>query len=313
MSARSVPDVYKDGSLFRRGGLWAPRRDVAYYMMWFEYLALSPSYELARKFRAGILTDADRARLPADFHTVLAVYDDLGDVQAVSFEQWWLETAIPLFGYQGEKPHVARVSLLKPDTIEPAVKLKSSAQGYVEGAWHKQGQQTTLVLAIPVGLPKAQIAKQVAAFVEKLPEAERQTISRPPKYKLMKRKLDSKSLFKYIMCMWLKANAPKVALWRLGVHAKVSSTYSGRLDPMAKLPRHQQADDRNALKILTCRAIHRAHMMAENAARGIFPSYAKCAHAVHFDLQILDEQRKARRKRERAEEQKLANRRSTKA
>lgn len=309
MSARTVPDVYKDGSLFRRGGLWAPRRDVAYYMMWFEYLALSPSYELARKFRAGILTDADRAKLPADFHTVLAVYDDLGDVQAVSFEQWWLETAIPLFGYQGEKPRVARVSLLKPETIEPAAKLKSSAQGYVDGAWHKQGQQTTLVLAIPVGLPKAQIAKQVAAFVEKLPEAERQTVSRPPKYKLVKRKLDSKSLFKYIMCMWLKANAPKVALWRLGVHAKVSSTYSDRLDPMAKLPRNQQTDDRNALKILTSRALNRAHMMAENAARGLFPTYAKCAHAVAPDWREIDRQRKARRKRE-LTEQRLARERA---
>lgn len=299
----------KDGTFFRRGRYWAPRRDVAYYMLWFEYLALSPSYELARKFRAGQLTDADKAKLPVDFDTVLAVYDDLGDVQAVLFETWWLETAIPLFGYQGEKPRVARVSLLKPDTIEPAVELKSSAQGYVEGAWHKQGQQTTLVLAIPVGLPKAQIAKQVAAFVEKLPEAERQTVSRPPKYKLVKRKLDSKSLFKYIMCMWLKANAPKVALWRLGVHAKVSSTYSSRLDPMAKLPRHQQTDDRNALKILTSRALNRAHMMAENAARGLFPTYTKCADAVAPDWREIDRLRKARRKRE-LTEQRLARERA---
>lgn len=266
-------------------------------MMWFEYLALSPSYELARKFRAGELTDADRGKLPADFDTVLAVYDDLGDVQSVSFEQWWLETGIPLFGYQGEKPRVARVSLLKPDTIEPVVKMKSGAQAYVDGAWHQQGQQTTLVLAIPVGLPKAQIAKQVAAFVEKLPEAERQTVSRPPKYQLVKRKLDRDSLFKYIMCMWLRANAPKVALWRIGVHAKVSSTYSGRLDPTAKLPRHQQTDDRNALKILTSRALNRAHMMAENAARGLFPTYVKCDHAVAPDWQEIDKRRKARRKR----------------
>lgn len=300
MSAVTIPDAYKDGSLFRRGSLWASRRDVAYYMMWFEYLKLSPSYELARKMRADELSDTEAAVLPADFDTVLAVYDDLGDVQPVSFDRWWLETAIPLFGYQGDKPHVARVSALRHDTIDPAEKLKTGAVAYVDGAWSKQGGQATVVLAIPVGLPKAQIAKQVSAFVEKFPEAYRNSANKPPKYQLVRRKLDRDSLFKYIMCVWLRANAPKVALWRIGVHAKVSSTYSGRLDPMAKLERHQQTDDRNALKILTSRALNRAHMMAENAARGIFPSYAKCAHAVPLDLAQIDRERKARRKRERA-------------
>lgn len=298
MSAEQASVPIKDRTFFRRGGYWASRRDVAYYMMWFEYLALSPSYELARKFRAGVLTDADKAKLPADFDTVLAVYDDLGDVQGLPFEKWWLETAIPLFGYQGEKPRVARVGELRPDAADPTAKLKSSAVAYVDGAWREQGQQETLVLAIPVGLPKAQIAKQVAAFVEKIPEAERQTVSRPPKYQLLRRKLDRDSLFKYIMCMWLKANAPKLALWRIGVYAKVSSTYSGRLDPTATLPRHQQTDDRNALKILTSRALNRAHMMAENAARGLFPTYAKCANAVPPDWRAIDKQRKERRKRE---------------
>jgi hypothetical protein len=230
---------------------------------------------------------------------VLAIYDDLGDVQAVPFEQWWLETAIPLFGYQGEKPRVARISLLRPDAVEPAAKLKSGAQAYVDGAWHKQGEQTTLVLAIPVGLPKAQIAKQVEALVEKIPEAERRAGSAPARYQLVKRKLHRDSLFKYIMCLWLRANAPKVALWRIGTHAKISSMYDGWLDPNAKLAKHDGFKARNGLKIVTSRAILRAHMMAENAARGLFPVYAKCPNAVPLDLALIDRQRKARRKRER--------------
>jgi len=117
---------------------------------------------------------------------------------------------------------------LKHDTIEPAAKLKSGAQAYVDGAWHKQGEQATLV---PVGLPKVQIAKQLAALVEKIPEADRKEIGLAPKYQLLRRKLHSPSLFKYIMCQWLRASTPKAALWRIGIHGKISSQYDAGLIP----------------------------------------------------------------------------------
>lgn len=253
---------------------------MAYYMLWFEYLKISPSYNLARKMRSGEITEAERNSLPEDFDTVLAIYDDLGDVQPKLFRDWWLETAIKFFGYQGEKPRVTRVTAMRHNTIDPIEKAAANARTYIDGAWRKQGGQTTLVVAIPVGLPKAQIAKQVAALIEKFPEAHRNANSNPPKYQLLRRKLDSESLFKYIMCVWVRAKVPKAALWRIGVHAKVSSTYSARLDPKEKLARHQQTDDRTALKILTSRAISRGMMIAENAARGIFPSYEKNENAI---------------------------------
>lgn len=282
-----MPNDGSKGALLRRGSLWAKGRDVAYYMLWFEYLKISPSYELARKKRAGIWTAAEEARKPADFDDVLAIYDDLGDVRSLLFDQWWLETAIAFFGYQGEKPRVTRVGALRHDTQDNAEKLVANARTYVDSAWRKQGGQATVVLAIPVGLPKAQIAKQVAAFVAKFPEAHRNLTSNPPKYKLVRRKLDSSSLFKYLMCVWVKAKFPKMALWRIGVHAKVSTTYSGRLEPDGKLSPHQQTEDRNALKILTSRAITRGIMIAENAARGIFPSYAKNDHVTSPDWEEM--------------------------
>lgn len=275
--------------MFRRDRLWAQPREVAYYMLWFEFLKLSPSYNLARKMRAGELTDAEKGTLPADFATVLGVYDDLGDVQPMLFRKWWVETAIKFFGYQGDKPRVMQVSELQFDSIDQAGKAAAETSAYVDGAWTKQGAQSTVVLAIPVGLPKAHIAKQVAALVEKFPEAHRNRASNPPKYQLIRRKLNSESLFKYIMCLWLRARLPKTALWRIGARAKVSSMYSGRLDFDAKVPRHQQTDDRTALKILTSRAISRSIMISENAARGIFPSYAKHEHAVAPDWAALME------------------------
>ena len=54
---------------------------VGFYLLWMEYLAISPSYELARRYRNHALTKDEQQHLPADFDTVLGVYEDLGDVQ----------------------------------------------------------------------------------------------------------------------------------------------------------------------------------------------------------------------------------------
>src|SRR6056297_2266267 len=89
----------------RSGGLWV--KQISMYLLWFEYLAISPSYELARRHRAGQAIPSDL--LPADFDAVLSVYDDLGDVQQALFRLWWKDVGLKHFGYQGTQPNVARV------------------------------------------------------------------------------------------------------------------------------------------------------------------------------------------------------------
>lgn len=274
MEATAAPKSAKSG-LLRRGNAWAKALDVAYALLWFEYLKISPSYELARRHRMGSWTAADEARKPVDFDTVLAVYDDLGDVRSLLFREWWLATAIDHFGFKGATPRVMRLGTARHGADGQAEKLTANSQAYLDKHWIAQGEPTAMMLAIPVELSKAQILKQVSALLEKYAEAHSGSAARPPKYRLISRKLDKNSLFKYLKCVWIKAELPKTALWRIGAHAKVSSTYSGRLDPKAKLSPHHLAEDRNALKIVTSRAISRGILIAENAARGQFPTYAK--------------------------------------
>ncbi len=269
--------------LLRRGSAWAKAPDAAYALLWFEYLKISPSYELARRYRTGAWTAADQARRPEDFDSVLAVYDDLGDVRSLLFREWWLKTGIDYFGYQGTTPRVTSVGSLHHTALDQNDKLVTNFKAYADGPWQEQGKPTAMVVAIPVGLTKAQIAQQVATLMAENLEARPGPGSNPPKYILASRKLDSKSLFKYLMCVWVKAKSPKMSLWRIGVYAKVSLTYSARLDAKAELVAHEQFEDRNALKIVTSRAISRGLLIAENAARGHFPTYAKSAQAIAPD------------------------------
>ena len=92
----------------------------------------------------------------------------------------------------------------------------------------------------------------------------------------------------------------------MGARAKVSDTYSPELDPKARVVRGEQIYDREVLSILTSRAYNRGIALAENAARGRFPSYDVPEHAVEPDLRELWALVGSRRKWKRAQSKQTA-------
>lgn len=261
--------------------------EIGRVYQWYRALRISPSYELARRFRAGELPDG--AVLPADFEAVLAVFDDLGDVRE-EIDEWTNGRAFRAFGQGGQKPSTVRLGVIRyGGEADPLASVKDSLDRFAESTWIEQGERTSLVAVIPGGLSRAQMVKQITAMLDNIPPTERDLSPVAPKYRILGNGAVPPSVRKYMSCVERKAAKPDLTLWQIGAAVKLSSTYSGRLDPAAKPDRHQQTDDRIALKILTSRAIHRGHMIAENAARGIFPSYAKCPNAVAIDWAKLGE------------------------
>lgn len=282
--------------------LWASK--VGFYLLWFEYLAISESYELAHKQRTGTLTDADHARLPADFDRVLAVYDDLGDVQRALFKSWWADRAIQHFGSVGSKPKVLKLATLRPGkkTALAAGRLNQ----FVSEVWAEQGKQPTMIAAIPLGMPKSKVIKAVAALLDAYP-AEDRTTNTNPRYRLSGKRQNSNALFTYLRTAHLRSAMTKQELWRVGARAKVSFSYSNSVDHEAEVKRGGDgAHERILLTIMTARALKRAQLIAENAARGVFPSYAPLATALDFDLSTLYRRISSRNKWQRVEKQRLA-------
>ena len=128
---------------FRGDGVWATK--LGFYLLWMEYLAVSPSYELARRYRAGTLTAEEQQRLPKDFEAVLTVYDDLGDVQRVSFLDWWSERGLPVFGYEGAKPRVQRIDSLRNTRHRNAAERVKT---FIQSDWTEQGQPNAMLLSL---------------------------------------------------------------------------------------------------------------------------------------------------------------------
>jgi hypothetical protein len=108
-----------------------------------------------------------------------------------------------------------------------------------------------------------------------------------PKYPLIGKRQNAEMLFRYRHVTFIRCLMPEKELWRVGVRSRVSATYSPELEVDADVVRHEGTYDRMMLTILTSRAILRARMISENAARGLFPTYKKCEHAIENDLVAL--------------------------
>ena len=246
---------------------------------WYSALQLSPSYELARRVRNG--EDIDSDQLPADFAKVLSVYDDLGDV-TLEPDEWTDRYAFRAFGEGGAKPTVIQLGTGRHGTSGPFASSKAALDEFQRTAWVEQGERTTLIAAIPVGLPKAQILKQVTALLDALPTSERDSSPVAPKYAVTATPYIMASARKYLRCLELRVKNPKLTNWQIGEKAKLSSAHKRFLLREHEPTEHELFEKRKLLKESTSRAIKRGHMIVENAARGIFPSYENCPDALPF-------------------------------
>ena len=275
---------------FRADGRYV--RMDALYGYWFEFLRLSPSYQLAHRVRSGErLSAKDKDRLPADFARVLAVYDDFGNVQRALFRPWWLKRGLTLMGKAGEPPSIQQLGTIGVTSSNASELIQQGISGYTEGAWVKQSKPDALIIAIPLTAQRTKIMRSIRKLLNEHPSPK---MGAPePKYALVKHKTHISSLNFALKTVWHRALDPKRSLWRIGAEIRISPTFSEEVDPKARKRTQDTTYARKMLAILTSRAFSRGLMLAENAARGIFPSYANCPHAVKFDAEEFHEVLKA--------------------
>ena len=250
----------------------------ALYQYWFEYLKLSPSYALAKKHRLGTLTAKEKKQLPKDFADVLKTYDDFGDVHQQLFKLWWIERGLNLMGTPTKQPSPQIIKTLSANSKKNDM---DELNQYIHNEWKEIGQPNTLVLAIPLHIKRSRLMKEITQILS-------DSISNKPtqtkaKYQLLQKKTHLNSLKVGIKVLWLRALRPEADLWRIGTEADVSKTYSREVDPTSTKKTTLTSQARQTLTIVTSRALLNATMVAENAARGIFPSNSKHPNAIKYD------------------------------
>jgi len=270
----SKSDLQKNGKFIEEHRL---------YRFWFEFLALSPSYELARRYRAnkGRLSKQDQDRLPKDFDDVLKVYDAFGDVQKSSFHIWWVNRAIELFGISGKPSTLAPLYKIAPSKSPDRAKMNATITKYLDNVWVSQNKPGAIILAIPLDSTRQKVLKSVKQLLDEHLQAPK--IPDKPAYALATKDLHIKNVIDAMSVLWIRAAKPEWELWKIGVEANISKLYSKKFDAFKSKRTNANYDEFRTLEQMTSRKFKIAVNIAENAARGIFPSQTPCINLVKFD------------------------------
>jgi len=236
------------------------------FQMFFEYLRISPSYNLASDCKneaefIKALGDKEKAR------KVWKTYQDIGNVYGIFYRDWWLKNGLRLFGTQTAKPitkTVLRLSHAKDN--------KSNIQNliqYLETDYAKQGEPDSLLVSIPLGQKRVKIMKQLKLLLD---EAYKEPIYEPKTiYQLTKNKVQYRRLLGGLRLTYFQCYKPKDALWRVALRAKISHSH-GKLDPDSQTKDRTLNSSKKVLTFMASRLMTNTLLIAENAAQGNFPS-----------------------------------------
>lgn len=259
------------GSDFSRPG-WHLEPTAGYELM-LEFLRVSPSYELARKANMEGLSEQEKLELPTDFDRVLETYKKFGDIRQLLFRQWWLKRGLRIFGNPYSKPEVSKVASIESGEDFSMNAFSAEILEHVNENRRDQGLPGGLLVFIPSELKKRDITRQLGKILDTNPVKAGSRTS-GPKLKLVAKRLRAKVLLNGIFLLWIKSARPGWPNWKLGAAVKFSPTYSPQLkvtDPK-KGVRPDEQYDRIAMAKITVRALRKFEKIAENAARGKFPS-----------------------------------------
>lgn len=280
------------------------------FMLWLEYLRLSPSIALAHAFSTQPKKFSARIgkKLPEDFDQVLKIYKDFR-MQYVLMSHlgngsWWSNFSEELFGFPFLPPSATSIVEIDVDRITDQSSYINRFQYFLENDLNEPNCRNLnhLVISVPLTGDKATILRQISNLLppEKLKPV--QSHSRGI-YSLSGQRVHLDPLRVGLRMLWLKAKEPNIAKWRLGIKAGVSDTYK-HLDPNSKTLPPEQTEARRNLCISTNRSFRNALLIMENAARGRFPCTDKI-DIEEMDFTELNNRLKKRLREERVQDRHL--------
>lgn len=264
------------------------------YPRFLDFLQISPSYRLAHLVAIGAVKRSDQP-LPADFQQVERTYAAFGDVTHTYFWDWWLRTAQYQFGVslKPEARVLLKLDLRQQPTENDIRKAQAELADHLFIDRPAQGNQATIVVALPVHNDRKTMLKAFERLLDQAYGLLGQQEGIAP-FSIQRNKMREHTLRMALKVLRARAALPNERLFIIGNRANVSPAnmtgeQRSRIDGEGKGKRRQ-------MEIMTIRHLNRAYVLAENAARGIFPSLAPLADDPNrptFDFNLLRRQFKA--------------------
>ena len=240
------------------------------YVHFFNFLQVSPSYALAEAIARNRLS-LDRTQLPADFPRVQKTYEAFGPVHRNYFWNWWVNQAQYRFGLTVDAKPKALGFYARRSAIDPAAidKTRRSLNDWLEVDRPAYGLPATLIAAIPLHTDTRFMLRELKALIDAVITDAGPDI-RVAAFEFERNKIRENTLRTAMRVLRARAALPDKRLFVVGNRAKVSALHT--TDETLSRRDSGIADARRNMEILTSRWLHRAYLLAENAAQGKFPS-----------------------------------------
>jgi hypothetical protein len=223
------------------------------YDVLMDYLRHSHSFQAVRQHKLGKPCPYP---LPQDYSAVEAVVDDFSGFMVQRERDWWDKEGKVLFGIKAPAHDVHLTGLLTAGTPQ------------VSAAW--QGIDLA-VIEIPLHLQPSKALRQIKDLLTAHHQSAALNITKSiaPKYQLQKSKLHREKLAQGAHALWRYEQG--MPLWKIGNKLRLAPA-SVFDEAEAEASPKDYEDHKKELATRARRLISFAALVAENAARGRFPS-----------------------------------------
>lgn len=264
------PRFEEQGSDWEFNGLFAAK-DWRYEAL-VDYLKLSPSYKLVCDW-AKNRKNPIPAQAPKDWKKILRTYDDFGNILRIRESAWWDERGRQLFGIRAAQTKTFTIGLSSSDKL-----IDDQLLTQAEISWNQMARPDCLIISVPTIQTKQIALRQISAIIKNSEFKTAKPIK--AKYELVRSKLRESTIKLGISALKMyRRGAP---LWVIANQLNLAPAYQIELDERG-IPDHSDlniADKKIRLQIMASKLIAKAELIAENAARGIYPSDAPCKYAI---------------------------------
>ena len=250
-------------------------RTTLRYRLFFEFMRLSPTYWAAHKYCSGHdggLSKEEESKMPDYFQRVVMNYErGFGDVFSMPFINWWHTVGadyygIPLIDY---RPSIlGRIDYEEEDSFSEMMAIQSLIM-YGKRLGKASGSPEHLLVSIPLFGSRREIVKFIDDYLkeEGLDIVSKQQVTPI----LTGGRFVHDALSKNLRLLWLRAEHQHLALWRLGVMAKISKKHQNLDIGIKSVKQARVTIETAALANITKSMLTKSFYIVENSAIGVFP------------------------------------------
>lgn len=229
----------------------ANRLPNLHHQLFFNFLFISPSYQLAHSIKSGQSKLTADLKKIVDFDKVLALYDIVGNLYDTTFDDWWMDKGQSLFfDDQSKQPITFNIDLSKTTST----------------------LQKEFLALIDSEKKKISSPKKITFITNKV------RIGTLFLRNLLVHNLANK-----------RNKSPHYEYWRLAIFSGFESKYANGLK-QDSIANALNLTNRIKLTELITKALKDAFDFSENAARGRFPSNTPVSSGLSFNLPFIYEQ-----------------------